>query len=270
MSTANKIDPRTTGYAPVNGLNMYYEIYGEGAPIVLVHGSFMTIDMNYGKLIPELARTRKIIAYEIQGHGRTADIDRPFSFPALADDIAGLLAYLEMPKADILGFSLGAAVGLQLAISHPQVVNKLVFISCTFRTSGWSKEARDFFLDMKGDDLDKTPLKPEYDRLAPDKDHWRTFVSKMILFDNVLYDFGADKVQTVQSPVLMIFGDNDGIDLGHVAEMYRLLGGSICGDKDGLPVSQLAILPGATHSGLMNQTARLMDLITPFLDSRRS
>ena len=119
-----------TGYAPVNGLKMYYEIYGSGKPLVLLHGAFNTINMAFGMLIPELSKTRQVIAVELQGHGRTADIDRPFSFESMADDVAALLKYLKKDSADIFGYSMGGGVAWQLAIRHPRLVRKLVIASC--------------------------------------------------------------------------------------------------------------------------------------------
>ncbi|MCW3463449.1 alpha/beta fold hydrolase [Chitinophaga nivalis] len=257
--------PKKTGYAPVNGLKMYYEIQGEGRPIVLIHGSYMTIDMNYGALIPELAKTHQVIALEMQGHGRTADIDRPFSFPALADDVAALLQYLKVDSADVLGYSLGATVALQLTLRHPALVRKLVFISSAYKYDGWSKEAREIFAKMDPAFLESTPLKTAYDQLAPDKSHWKTFVTKMIKFDEQPYDLGAANIKAIKSPVLMISGDNDGVDLHHITDMYRLLGGGVFGDMAGLPASRLAIIPGASHVSLMMETHKLLAIIQPFL-----
>lgn len=158
---------KTSGYAPVNGLKMYYEIHGTGKPLILLHGSYMSIDLNYGQMIPELAKTHKVIALEMQGHGRTADIDRPFSYEAFADDIAALLKYLEIDSADVLGYSLGATIGLKFAIRYPAMINKLVFISSTYKYDGWIQAARDIFPTMKPEFLEQTPLKTKYDKLAP-------------------------------------------------------------------------------------------------------
>jgi pimeloyl-ACP methyl ester carboxylesterase len=201
----------------------------------------------------------------MQGHGRTADIDRPYSYPALADDIAGLLKYLKIDSADVLGYSLGATVALEFTIAHPSMVNKLVFISSTYKYDGWMKPARDLFPTMKPEFLEQTPLKTDYDALAPDKGHWSAFVTKLAKFDATSFDLGADKVKAIRSPVLIIKADNDGVELSHAAEMYQLLGGAIFADMIGLPPSQLAIVPGTTHVTLMMQTDMLASLITPFL-----
>src|SRR5687767_11521031 len=127
-----QVKPASSGYAPVNGLKLYYEVYGAGRPLVLLHGAFNTIDMAFAGLIPELAKTRQVIAVEMQGHGRTADIDRPFSFESMADDVAGLLKYLKTDSADIFGYSMGGGIAWQLAIRHPQLVKKLIITSSVY------------------------------------------------------------------------------------------------------------------------------------------
>lgn len=264
--SGNAQQSKTTGYAPVNGLKMYYEIYGEGKPIVLLHGSYMNIDLNYGQLIPELAKSHKVIALEMQGHGRTADTDRPYSYSNLADDVAGLLNYLHIDSADILGYSLGGTVALELAITHPSVVNKLIIISSVYKYDGWIQSARDLFPTMKPEFLENTPLKTTYDGLAPDKNHWKTFVAKLTKFDATPFDLGADKIKGIKAPALIINGDNDGVDLNHMADMYRLFGGGVFGDMTGLPKSQLAIIPASTHVSLMMETQKITALIQPFLD----
>ena len=138
----------TTGYAPVNGLKMYYEVHGSGEPVVLLHGAFMTIPNNWTGWIGELSKTRKVIAVEMQGHGRTADIKRDFSSENLADDVAALLDYLKIPSADLIGYSMGGGVAMQCAIRHPEKVRKVVSISSVFRHDGWVKEALDAFRSM--------------------------------------------------------------------------------------------------------------------------
>jgi pimeloyl-ACP methyl ester carboxylesterase len=256
---------KSSGYAPVNGLKMYYEIHGDGKPLVLLHGSYMTIDLNFAQLIPELAKKRKVIALEMQGHGRTGDINRPYSYTSLASDIDGLLNHLKIDSADVLGYSLGGTVAFELAIKHPKRITSLVIISSVFRLDGWIQSARDLFPTIKPEFFEKTPLKTEYDRLAPDKAHWNDWVNKMVASEVVPFDLGADNIKALKCPVLIISGDNDGVDLNHVAEMYRLCGGGVFGDITGLPKSRLAIIPGMTHVTLMMETAKLMSIIDPFL-----
>lgn len=269
QQTNNKISTvKSSGLAAVNGIKMYYEIHGEGKPIVLLHGSYMTIPLNYGEMIPRLAKNRKVIAVEMQGHGRTADTDRPFSYKALADDVATLLKQLKIEKADILGYSFGATVGLEFAIKHPSLVNKLIFISSVYKHDGWIKAARDLFPTIVPEFFENTPLKTQYDSLAPNPGHWKEFVKKLTKFDSTPFDLGAENIKSLQCPVLIIKGDNDGIELTHVADMYNLFGGGVFADMTGLPKSQLAILPGMTHVSLMMATDQLMALINPFLDKK--
>src|SRR5829696_3389715 len=148
----------TTGYAPVNGLKMYYEVHGSGDPVVLLHGSFMTITNNWTEWIGELSKTRKVIAFEMQGHGRTADINRDFSHESLADDVAALLDYLKIPSADLIGYSMGGGVAMQCAIRHPEKVRKVVSISAVFRLDGLVKEAIDAFPQLTAEAFKGSPI----------------------------------------------------------------------------------------------------------------
>lgn len=258
-------EKKTSGYAPVNNLKIYYEIYGEGKPLLLLHGAYMTIDMNWGPLLPELSKNRKVIAIEMQGHGHTGDIERPFSFDAMADDVVQTMKYLKIDTADVVGYSLGGTVALQLAIQQPSLVNRLVVISSAYKSEGWLPQVRNMFQVFKPEFFDATPLKPAYEKVAPNPKHWRTFVTKMIAFDKKEYNLGEDKIKAIKSPVLLIMGDNDGVDMEHKAAFYKLLGGDVSGDMAGLPKSQLAIVPGTTHVSLMMQTDKILSLLKPFL-----
>src|SRR5438874_1335809 len=155
----------TTGYAPVNGLKMYYEIHGSGDPVVLLHGAFIAISGDWNNWINELAKTRKVIAVEMQGHGRTADINRDITYENLADDVAGLLDYLKIERADIIGYSLGAGVAMQCAIRHPENVRKVVSISAPIRRDGWVKEANDAWPNFTWEVLKGTPAETEREKL---------------------------------------------------------------------------------------------------------
>jgi pimeloyl-ACP methyl ester carboxylesterase len=263
-SKANPI-PVKSGYAPVNGLKLYYQVYGEGEPIVLLHGAFMTIDLNWGQIIPILSKTRKVIVMEMQGHGRTADIDRPLSFTALASDVAAAMKYLQLDNADVLGYSFGGTIAFQLAMQYPGRVNKLIIISSTHKHEGELSSVRELMKSFKSDFFDQTPLYTEYKRVAPDTTHWRSFVNKMLDFNNQPYDLGDENIKKIKSPVLIVMGDNDGYDLVKTIETYRLLGGNVSGDIAGLPQSQLAILPGKTHVSVVMDNAALLSIINPFL-----
>jgi len=255
------------GYAPVNGLKMYYEVYGTGKPLLLLHGAFNTIDMAFGMLIPELSKTRKVIAVEMQGHGRTADIDRPFSFEALADDVAALLKYLKVDSADILGYSMGGVTAWQVAIRHPEVVRRLIITSAVYKYEGWTPETRAILPTLTPEMFAQTPIKTEYDRLAPDPKHWTEFINKMKKFVTTSYNFGPEKIKAIKSPTLIITADGDGVLPEHAVEMFRLRGGGYMVDFGPAPKTQLAILPGNSHISVMMQKDWLVSMITPFLDA---
>src|SRR5258705_4390758 len=219
-----------TGYAPVNGLKMYYEIHGSGEPVVLLHGAFMTITNNWTApwgngatgWIGELSKTRKVIAIEMQGHGRTADIKRDMSYENLSDDVAGVLDYLKIPSADIVGYSLGGGVAMLCAIRHPEKVRKVVSISAPMRSDGWVKEANDFWPTFTWEMFKGTPMEAEYKRLSPTPDKFPDFVNHIKATALRPYDFGADKLKATKAPMFFIHGDADGVRLDHIAEMYRL------------------------------------------------
>jgi len=255
------------GYATVNGLKMYYEVLGTGKPLVLLHGAFNTINMAFGMLIPELSKNRQVIAVEMQGHGRTADIDRPFSFQSMADDVAALLNYLKIDSADIFGYSMGGVTAWQVAIRHPQVVRKLIIASAVYKYDGWTPETRAILPTLTPEMFEGTPIKSDYDSLAPDPKHWTQFINKMKKFVTTPYDFGAEKIKAIKSPTLIITGDGDGVMPEHAVEMFRLRRGSYMVDFGPAPNTQLAILPGTSHIFVMMHTDWLLSMMVPFLDA---
>ena len=199
------------GYAHVNGIKMYYEVHGAGKPVVLLHGAYSTINTAFGELIPALSKTRQVIAVELQGHGRTQDIDRPFSFESMADDVAAVLKFLKIDSADIFGYSMGGGVAQQVAIRHPEVVRRLIITSSVYKHEGWSPETRAIFPMLTPEMFEPTPIKQEYDKLAPDPKHWKEFINKMKKFVTTSYDFGAEKIKAIRSPTLIITADGDGV-----------------------------------------------------------
>jgi pimeloyl-ACP methyl ester carboxylesterase len=256
-----------TGYAPVNGLNMYYEVHGSGDTVVLLHGSFMTITNNWTAWIGELSKTRRVIAVEMQGHGRTADITRDFSYENLADDVAALLDHLKVPRADLIGYSMGGGVAMQCAIRHPQKVRKVVSISAVFRHDGWVKEALDMFPQLTSDTFKGSPIETEYKRLSPTPDKFPNFVKRVIAMDLKPYDFGADKLKATRAPMFFIHGDADGVRLEHISEMFRLKGDEIFGDMRPRSASRLAILPNTTHVTLMERMRVIVPMVNDFFDA---
>lgn len=258
----------TTGYAPVNGLKIYYEVHGSGEPVVMLHGAFMSITA-WNDWINELSKTRKVIAVEMQGHGRTADIDRDITFENLSDDVAALLDYLKIPNADIVGYSLGGGVAMECAIRHPEKVRKVVSISAVIRRDGWVKEGADALPKLTAEAFKGTPMESEYKRLSPTPDRFPDFVKHVVAMVSKPYDFGADKFKATKAPMFFVHGDADGVRFDHIAEMYRLKGGGdIHGDMRPRRESRLAILPDTTHVTLMNRMTTIVPMVNDFLDAK--
>ena len=257
-----------TGYAPVNGLKMYYEIQGSGEPVVLLHGAFMTITNNWSGWIEELSKTRRVISVEMQGHGRTADIQRDISPENLADDVAALLDYLKIPKADVMGYSLGGGVAIQCAIRHPEKVRKIVIISFAFRSDGWVKEKNDAMPKITAEAFKGSPLETEYKNLSPTPDKFADFVNHLKAAAVKPYDFGADKLKATKAPMFFIDGDADGVRIDHISEMFSLKGGGMSGDLQQRSESRLAILPNTTHVTLMARMSTIVPMVNDFLDAK--
>src|SRR2546430_4271443 len=182
-------------YAQVNGLNMYYEMHGEGLPLVLLHGALSAIGTSFGKLLPDLAKERQVIAVEMQGHGHTADIDRPLRYEQLADDIAALLTQIGLEQADLFGWSLGAGVALQTAIRHPEVVRKLVLASAPFKQNGWYPEVLAGMASMDAEAMVGSPMHDAYVRAAPRPEDWPRVIAQFRqLLTREAYDWAQDGV----------------------------------------------------------------------------
>ncbi|TMF44599.1 MAG: alpha/beta fold hydrolase, partial [Chloroflexi bacterium] len=235
---------------------MYYEIHGSGRPLVLLHGNLSTIGTSFGKVLPKLSPARRIIAVEQQGHGHTADIDRPFSIEQWAEDTTALLGHLGIEQADFFGYSSGGAVALEIALRSPSLVRKLVWAGGTsYRRDGLYPELLKASEAMKPEDLDGSPF--QQDRL----------VAKIADLDRATQGWSREAIQSVKAPTLLIIGDSDIVRPEHVVEMFRLLGGGVVGDLVGLPRSQLAVLPGTTHVTLADRAEWLASMITEFLDA---
>jgi pimeloyl-ACP methyl ester carboxylesterase len=259
--------PGAGNYASVNGLNIYYEIHGVGQPLVLLHGAFSAIGTSFGNVLPELAKTRQVIAFEMQAHGRTADIDRPLSMEQMADDTAAALQYLGIERADFFGYSTGAGIALQVAIRHPEIVRKLVLASVTYNLSGVHPGLMEGLAEMKPEMMFGSPWHEEYMRIAPRPEDFATLFAKKTQMDREARDLPAETIEAIEAPTLLIIGDSDIVRPEHAVEMFRLLGGGVMGDLAGLPNSQLAILPGTTHVTLVERADWLVSMITAFLDA---
>lgn len=259
-----------TGYAPVNGLNMYYEVHGAGEPLILLHGGFGLTGM-FSTILPMLAANRQVIAADLQGHGRTADIERPLSLEAMGDDVAGLIKHLGFDKADIMGYSMGGGAALRAAIQHPEIVRKLVLASVPYKRSGWYPEMVASMGQMSAaaaEFMKNTPMYESYVGVAPDPDHFPALCDKMGEMLRRDYDWGKE-VKALTIPTLLVYGDADGAPPSHAAQFFELLGGGLrdgSWDGSGMSKSQLAILPGTTHYTIFASPA-LAAVVTPFLDA---
>ncbi|HEV2481543.1 MAG TPA: alpha/beta hydrolase [Puia sp.] len=262
---AQPIQPSSSGYAPVNGIKVYYEVYGEGRPVVLLHGAFYTIGMNWSQLIPELSKTRKVIAIEMQGHGHTPYSDRKLSFPTLASDVEGVMDYLKIDSADVVGYSMGGSIAYEFALKSPKRLRKLVIISSTYKSSGWLPEVTNAFKNFKPEFFTNTPIQAAYDAVAPDKTKWTKYLEQMFAFASEPFDFGDSNIAKITAPVLIISGDNDGLDKIELIKTYKLLGGGVAADMGPMPRSHLAIVPAQGHVSLMMQTTTILDYLNGFL-----
>ena len=257
-------------YAPANDLNMYYEVHGEGPPLILLHGAYMTAEM-MSPLTSGLAETRQVFVPELQAHGRTGDVDRPLSYEQMADDTAALMGQLELEQADVVGYSMGGGAALQLAIRHPELVRRLVVISAGFRYDAMPPEAIAMFPSITPEMFAGSPMETEYQRLAPNPGDFPKLVEKLKTLDTTDFAWPEEDISGISAPTLIVLGDSDGVRLEHAVELFKLRGGGVMGDLSGLPESQLAVLPGTTHfvppgSGILDRAEWLRAMIPPFLD----
>jgi pimeloyl-ACP methyl ester carboxylesterase len=233
-------------YAEVNGLRMYYEVHGEGEPLILLHGAYMTVDA-MGPILSGLAETRRVIAAEMQGHGRTADIDRPITYEGMADDVAALLGHLGIEEADVFGFSMGGGVTLQLAIRHPGLARRLVVVSASYTSGGMQPELHEMLPSITPETFSGTPIEAAYQELAPKPGDFPKLVEKMKILDMTPFAWPAEDVRGIEAPTMIVVGDADVVRLEHAVEMFRLLGGGAMGDLSGFSGHELAVLPGTAH-----------------------
>lgn len=248
----------------VNGMQVYYEVSGAGDPLVVLHGAYMNIP-TMGAIVPMLAKTHKVYALEFQGHGRTTDIDRPITYPNLADDVAAFMDAVGLAKADVFGYSMGAGAGLQLAIRHPAKVNKLVTASVAYDAKGWQPAFTAMIPSMTPEMLTNTPLPAEYRKLAPNPNGFPELARKLIQLEKEPMTWEAD-VRKLKTPMLIVSGDADVATLEHAVALFRLLGGGEMGDMGKpLAASRLAVLPATSHTAVITQPDLLLAFIEPFL-----
>jgi pimeloyl-ACP methyl ester carboxylesterase len=247
------------GYVDVNGVHMYYETYGAGSPLVLLHGGVMTIDLSFATLIPLLAQRHTVIGVELQGHGRTADTDRTVSPGGMASDVVGLLDHLGIDRAHVLGHSMGGAVALELAVSHPDRVRSVVPMSVSVRPGGMheeladpSKHATSTRMPTAQDFADMTVA---YKRLSPHPEHFDEWFAALSRNQADVQGWSDEQLAGITAPVLLMMGDHDFMTIEHCDLMLRLI-----------PGSQLAVLPHTTHMQLTRRTNLLVPLLAEFLD----
>jgi pimeloyl-ACP methyl ester carboxylesterase len=259
-------------YADVNGIHIYYEVHGEGRPLVLLHGGLGSLDM-FGPTLPALAAGRRVIAMDLQGHGRTADVDRPLSIPHMADDIAAFIRHLGLGKTDILGYSLGGGIALQTAARHPELIDRIVIASAAIRRNAFYPDilAQQEHLDGRMADMMKgTPMHELYHAIAPNPANFPQLLDKIGAAMKNEFDF-SNELASITAPTLIVAGDADMFPPSHAVEMFELLGG---GKKDGgwdgagRTKNQLAILPGVTHY-TMGVEPGLVAAAISFLDADR-
>lgn len=257
-----------TGTVAVNGLEMYYEIHGEGQPLVLLHGAFSAIGSSFGDLLPGLAEGRKVVAFELQGHGRTADIDRPLTYGAMADDVSAAIEQMGLGPVDIYGYSMGAFVALLVTVRRPDLVRKLVFMSATYTRAGVHPGLMEGLGEMTPEMMHGSEWHDEYMRIAPRPEDFDTLFAKKSEMDTELTDLLDEYVEAIEAPTLIVIGDSDLVRPEHAVEMFRLRGGGVFGDMPpGLPASQLAVLPGTSHVSIKSRADLLVPIVTSFLDA---
>lgn len=248
----------------VNAMQLYYEVSGAGDPLIVLHGAYMNIP-SMGAIIPKLAETHKVYALELQGHGRTTDIARPITYPAMADDVAAFMDAVGLSKADVFGYSMGSIVGLQLAIRHPAKVNKLAAASVAYDLRGWQPEFSAAIPQMTVEMIVQMPFAEEYKKLAPNPNGFPELARKLIALEKEPMAWEAD-VKALKTPVLIIVGDADVATLEHSVALFRLLGGGSMGDMGNpLPTSRLAVMPATSHTAVITQPDLLHAFIEPFL-----
>ncbi len=250
--------PARGSYAEFDGLSTYYEVHGEGPPLVLLHGGLLTIEVAFGDVLPALAERHTVVAIELQGHGHTADIDRPLSLERLADDVAHVLTEVGVDRTDVIGFSLGGLVTVELARRHPERVHRLVLASIHASPNGFHEEIRSPDAQpgmgrMPTED-DFRAWEEAYRAVAPDADHFSAFAAKLAAFVGSLQGWSDDELCELTFPTLVLIGDNDFVRVEHAAHMQEVM-----------PDARLAVVPGATHVGLLHETDLVMPILRRFL-----
>jgi len=266
--------PSHSGHLPINGLHLYHEVYGEldtsKTPLLLIPGAFMATD-SMTVWADALARERAVIVFDQQGHGRTPDISREMSYEQFADDAAALLRALEVDRADVMGYSQGGGVALQLAIRHSSLVSKLVSMSATFRKDGWYPSVFDAIGALTAEAFAGTPVEKAFKEHTPSAEAFDAYLEKMKILNINDQNISDEQMRSISARTMVIVGDADGVKIEHALAMFRLRGG---GDEEAaasgmlqqVPAARLVILPAMSHIGLSGESEVLVPMVTAFLD----
>lgn len=267
--------PSRSGHLPINGLSLYYEVYGElgelkTPPLLLIPGAFMATD-SMQSWVSAFAGDRAVIIFDQQGHGRTPDTPRPMSYEQFGDDAAELLRTLKVERADVMGYSQGGGVALQLALRHPTLVSKLVSMSATFRKDGWYPSVPEAIDGLRAKDFAGTPVEKAFMEHTPDAKAFDTYLEKMKALNAEDQNISDEQMRSISAKTMVIVGDADGVTLEHALAMFKLRGG---GDEDAatsgvlqdVPEARLVILPAMSHVGISGETAVLVPMVSAFLD----
>jgi len=268
------LKPSRSGYLPINGLNLYYEVYGDlgtaGSPLLLIPGAFMAAD-SMREWVQAFAGSRTVIIFDQQGHGRTPETPREMSYEQFGDDAAELLRTLGVQRADVMGYSQGGGVALQLAIRHPSLVDKLVTMSATFRKDVWYPSVFDAIGGLSASDFAGTPVEAAFKAHTPDVDAYETYLEKMKVLNVNDQQISDEQMRSISAKTMVIVGDADGVTLEHAVSMFKLRGGgdeeaAATGVLQNAPAARLVVLPAMSHIGVSGESAVLVPMVTAFLD----
>jgi len=267
--------PSCSGHLSINGLSLYHEVYGEldaskTVPLLLIPGAFMATD-SMTSWVSAFADQRPVIVFDQQGHGRTPDTSRAMSYEQFGDDAAGLLRALNIERADVMGYSQGGGVALQLAIRHPALVNKLVSLSATFRKDGWYRSVPEAIKGLRAKEFEGTPVETAFMEHTPDAEAFDAYLEKMKVLNAEDQDISDEQMRSITAKTMVIIGDADGVKPEHALKMFELRGGgdeeaASTGTLQKVPAARLVILPATSHVGISGETAVLVPMVTAFLD----
>jgi pimeloyl-ACP methyl ester carboxylesterase len=273
--TSMGMKPSRSGHLSINGLSLYHEVYGEldaskTVPLLLIPGAFMATD-SMTSWVSAFADQRPVIVFDQQGHGRTPDTSRAMSYEQFGDDAAALLRALNVERADVMGYSQGGGVALQLAIRHPALVNKLVSLSATFRKDGWYPSVPEAIKGLRAKEFEGTPVETAFMEHTPDTEAFDAYLEKMKILNAEDQDISDEQMRSITAKTMVIIGDADGVKPEHALKMFELRGG---GDEEAastgmlqkVPAARLVILPATSHIGISGETAVLVPMVTAFLD----